>query len=140
MTSIGGYVGQYLHYTWKVNKLYKYVKLSGIPAVESWMNLINSAYPVVKTWTLISIPDGSFVLAWDDCLNDSLISFDNSISWIKFQGNNEDKLIMIVVHAHKFLKVGMLQDHPTILSKIRAVLTSKYPDLGLSNESKIIKS
>ena len=42
-------------------------------------------YPVVKTWTLISIPDGSFVLAWDDCLNDSFISFDSSISWIKSQ-------------------------------------------------------
>lgn len=106
--------------------------LSSIPAIEFWMNLIHSAYPVVKTWTLISIPEGSFVLAWDDCLNDSLISFDNSISWRKFQGNNEYKLIIIVVHAHKFLKVGMLQDHPTILSKIRPVPTSKHPDLGLN--------
>lgn len=41
-----------------------------------------TTYPVVKTWTLISIPDGSFVRAWDDCLNDSFISFDNSMSWI----------------------------------------------------------
>jgi hypothetical protein len=39
-------------------------------------------YPEVRTCTLSSIPDGSFVLAWDDCLKDSFISFDNSISWI----------------------------------------------------------
>jgi len=41
----------------------------------------HKAYPVVKTWTLISIPDASFDLACDDCLNESFISFDNSMSW-----------------------------------------------------------
>lgn len=40
----------------------------------------HGAYPVVKTWTLISIPDGSLDLAWADCLKDSFISFDNSMS------------------------------------------------------------
>lgn len=40
----------------------------------------SKTYPVVKTCTLNSIPDGSFVLACDDCLKDSFISFDNSMS------------------------------------------------------------
>jgi hypothetical protein len=44
-------------------------------------NQAKNTYPVVSTWTLISMPEGSFVLAWDDCRNESFISLDNSMSY-----------------------------------------------------------
>ena len=62
-------------------------------------NSLKSTYPIVRTWTLISIPVGSFVLAWEDCLKDSFISFDNSISWIMVSKIKTTKSLIKNKHA-----------------------------------------